>query len=178
MPKENSVAQKLVPLSLRIRCLKCRREAKRRRHGEHERSVVIENETSETEAVPPVASKVESRRLTNPPLKVDLRGIDDVLLEELLEDDVEDVSEEIEVDPHQFTLSPTFIRCATDDAAIEKVLESCRGKSAAELWEGQWLKVWEVDEDCRKCECIVHYDPNDENSVEGILERTDCCGRR
>lgn len=160
LPKEGSVAQKIVPLALRIRCTNCRRESERRGHCEHERAIVKEAEMLFNDTPHDVQPEF--------PLQLDLRGVDESFLEELLQDSIEDDTKITDDDLYLSKLPRQFIRCISDDLSIEMVLEKSIGKTDDELWAGQWVKVCDVGESCRKCGKILIYDPEKGECDEGI----------
>lgn len=171
LPKLNSMAAKTVPLSLRIRCLQCRQEAESRDHCEHEKSVV-----DGAEMVPPSTEAPSINPEFRESVSWDLNGIDDILLNELLEDEVVEDTTENSAGMYESSKPRPFIRCAADDRMIELILERSAGKESSELWEGNWVEVWDVDEHCRKCDKVIHFDSDDK--VDSIQRKVNYHGFR
>ena len=155
-----------IPFSLRIRCLRCRRNARRRGHFEHETAVIRTN------------ASIEVRATTHAP-QIDISfpqfdEFDENTLEVLLKDSTSSTSgkEYVSKLPRQ------FVRCVSDDNSLREILSNMDGRSKNELWAGTWATLWDIGEACTNCMAPVHYDPADKNSCEALARTVQFHGLR
>lgn len=72
------------------------------------------------------------------------------------------------MDSYRSSKPRQLIRCLSDDRALDELLVAMEGKTAEELWRGDWFVTWDHGEECRHCFNRLVYDPLDAKTCTGV----------
>ena len=167
LTKRGIKTQNSLPISLRIRCLQCRRFAERRGHCEHERSVIL-FEDRKNGVISTGHMQHHFRENFQLEIGTRLQDMADDGLEDLFPFEVNNDEDSKNVDQYRSKLPRQFIRCASDDFMLRKLLAASDGKSERHLWSGELCEVWEEGENCGTYGKESIFNTNGDCNTEGI----------